>query len=167
MYAADMFSRRKMSSKMRLTDVVPAPEEPVIEMIGWRTDTNFHLGSEQAAGAEERLAIAVSRRIAVVAFDAFDVRGRPEDQRHALVQAGWLQVEDAIDGVGGETPRLLDHHRDRVGVVDEAQATLAVPFARVGRIEIHAAPHEYSVRLGHHRGDPAHVVIATEGTGGA
>jgi hypothetical protein len=34
MKAAATFSRRKISSKMRLTEVVPAPDEPVIEMMG-------------------------------------------------------------------------------------------------------------------------------------
>ena len=38
MNAASIFSRRKISSKMRLTEVVPAPDEPVIEMIGCRVD---------------------------------------------------------------------------------------------------------------------------------
>ena len=35
---ASIFSRRKISSKMRLTEVVPAPEEPVIEMMGCLAD---------------------------------------------------------------------------------------------------------------------------------
>jgi len=34
MKAALTFSRRKISSNVFLTDVVPAPEEPVTEMIG-------------------------------------------------------------------------------------------------------------------------------------
>src|ERR1700730_19146286 len=35
-----MGSRRKICSKVRLTDVVPAPEEPVTEMIGYFADTS-------------------------------------------------------------------------------------------------------------------------------
>ena len=38
MKAASIFSPRRIISKMRLTEVVPAPEEPVIEMIGCRAD---------------------------------------------------------------------------------------------------------------------------------
>jgi hypothetical protein len=35
-----MCSRRKICSKVRLTDVVPAPEEPVTDMIGYFADTS-------------------------------------------------------------------------------------------------------------------------------
>src|SRR5580704_4734650 len=35
-----MRSRRKICSNVRLTDVVPAPEEPVTEMIGYFADTS-------------------------------------------------------------------------------------------------------------------------------
>ena len=41
MKAASIFSRRKICSKMRFTEVVPAPEEPVIEMIGCLADIGF------------------------------------------------------------------------------------------------------------------------------
>jgi hypothetical protein len=33
-------SRRKICTKVFRTDVVPAPDEPVIEMMGWRRDMN-------------------------------------------------------------------------------------------------------------------------------
>ena len=38
MMAAFTFSRRKMFSKVRVTEVVPAPDEPVMAMMGWRSD---------------------------------------------------------------------------------------------------------------------------------
>ena len=38
MTAALTFSRRKMFSKVRVTLLVPAPEEPVMAMMGWRSD---------------------------------------------------------------------------------------------------------------------------------
>ena len=38
MKAASIFSRRKICSKMRFTEVVPAPDEPVIEMMGCFAD---------------------------------------------------------------------------------------------------------------------------------
>jgi hypothetical protein len=38
MNTARTCSRRKIWSKMFFTDVVPAPEDPVMAMIGWRAD---------------------------------------------------------------------------------------------------------------------------------
>ena len=38
MMAAVTFSRRKMFWKVRVTVEVPAPDEPVIAMMGWRSD---------------------------------------------------------------------------------------------------------------------------------
>jgi hypothetical protein len=38
MMAAFTPSRRKMFSKVRVTEVVPAPDEPVMAMMGWRSD---------------------------------------------------------------------------------------------------------------------------------
>jgi hypothetical protein len=32
-----------MLSKVRVTEVVPAPEEPVMAMMGWRSDTGVSL----------------------------------------------------------------------------------------------------------------------------
>jgi hypothetical protein len=37
--AAAICSRRKICSKVRLTDVVPAPDEPVTRIIGYFADT--------------------------------------------------------------------------------------------------------------------------------
>jgi hypothetical protein len=42
MTAALTFSRRKMFSKVRVTEVVPAPDEPVMAMMGWRWDMAGH-----------------------------------------------------------------------------------------------------------------------------
>jgi hypothetical protein len=30
-----------MASKVRVTEVVPAPDEPVMAMMGWRSDMSF------------------------------------------------------------------------------------------------------------------------------
>jgi hypothetical protein len=38
MMAARTFSRRNMLEKVRVTVLVPAPDEPVIAMMGWRSD---------------------------------------------------------------------------------------------------------------------------------
>jgi hypothetical protein len=41
MMAAVTFSRRKIFSNVRVTEVVPAPEEPVMAMMGCLTDMAF------------------------------------------------------------------------------------------------------------------------------
>jgi hypothetical protein len=41
-----MFSRLKIFSKVSLTVVVPAPDEPVMEMIGYFADILFSSGPE-------------------------------------------------------------------------------------------------------------------------
>src|ERR1700730_2796595 len=58
MSAAFTCSRRKISSNVRITDVVPAPEEPVITMIGCLTDMvcapyRSAVGAEEAARTEQ------------------------------------------------------------------------------------------------------------------
>ncbi len=63
-------------SNVRLTDVVPAPEEPVTEMIGCFADISCQFltnsGSEKAATAEKRGALARSVRLVVQAHDVID-----------------------------------------------------------------------------------------------
>jgi hypothetical protein len=49
--AALTFSRRKMFSKVRVTEVVPAPDEPVMAMMGWRSDMVGPWKSSEPAGA--------------------------------------------------------------------------------------------------------------------
>src|SRR5512141_578359 len=50
MMAALSFSRRKMCWNVRVTEVVPAPDEPVIAMTGCFTDMNFSpFGAQYAA----------------------------------------------------------------------------------------------------------------------
>ena len=86
-----------MFSKVRVTDEVPAPDEPVMAMMGWRSDMagspegliwSVRVGSvaEQAAFAEQRVVQLARRRLAVVALDALDLVFRAEDQPDALVQ---------------------------------------------------------------------------------
>ena len=81
----------------------------------------------------------------MVAGDARDFARRAEDQRHALVQALGLEVEDAADRVGGGAARLLDQKGDRVRLVDEAQPALAIALALVAGIEEDAAAHQDAV----------------------
>jgi hypothetical protein len=46
MMAAVTFSRRKIFSKVRVTEVVPAPDEPVMAMMGCLTDMVFFFFEE-------------------------------------------------------------------------------------------------------------------------
>src|SRR5512139_2979560 len=96
MTAASTFSRRKIFSKVRVTEVVPAPDDPVIAMMGCLADMGVP-GSgesvrrsegrgEQAALAEEGRLVAVQRLLGVVLLDAADFLGRAEDEADALVQ---------------------------------------------------------------------------------
>src|SRR5262245_46520411 len=110
MKAASIFSRRKICSKMRLTEVVPAPEEPVIEMMGCLADMRLSPSSrpEEAAIAEQRRTLADRARSGMVARDAFDFLRRSEDERRALVQVLGLDFKNSNDGVGGCTACMLD-----------------------------------------------------------
>ena len=87
MKAASTFSRRKICSKVRLTEVVPAPEEPVIEMIGMLARHSCSSGPEQAAHCRTAASARRSGSGRVVAAMRATSSRRAEDQRRALVQA--------------------------------------------------------------------------------
>ena len=59
---------------------------------------------EQATLAEEGRALAGRWWAGIVAGDALDLVGRPEDQRDALVQVLRHEVPDSPDPVGGRPP---------------------------------------------------------------
>jgi hypothetical protein len=63
---------------------------------------------------------------------------------------------------------LLHQEADRVGLVEQAQPAGFGRVLGVARVHEHAAAHQDAVRLGHHRGDPAHVEVlaARPGTAG-
>src|SRR5687768_12892644 len=120
-----MPSRRKIWSKVCLTVVVPAPEEPVTEMIGC-----FLLkGSapEQAAPAEERGGLGFGE--VVVGGDALHLLGRAEDEGGALVQARRALVEQPVAAVGGAAAGLLDQEGHRRAFVDAAEPAVLVAGA--------------------------------------
>src|SRR5689334_14940743 len=84
MKAALIFSRRKMCSNVRRTEVVPAPEEPVTEMMGCSVD--MASAPEQAASAKQGGTLALGVGVAVITVQPVDLVPRAEDQRHALMQ---------------------------------------------------------------------------------
>src|ERR671910_3241666 len=104
MMAAVICSRRKICWKVWRTVVVPAPDDPVMAMMGCLTDIGSHSpvsagrDPEQRAGVEQRrfedlvLALVVGL---VVTDDPFDLRPRSQDQRHPLVKLLRHDIEDA------------------------------------------------------------------------
>src|SRR5688572_23412277 len=127
MKAAFTPSRRKICANVRMTDVVPAPDEPVIEMIGCLRDIPLPFsagcGAEQATFAVERRIVRVVVVLLVVALDQLYLVGRPEDERDALVQCVRQDVEDSLPPGARHSPGLLDEEGDRIRLVEQAQPT--------------------------------------------
>src|SRR4029453_18295413 len=98
MKAAVIFSRRKMCSNVRRTDVVPAPDEPVTEITGWVAD--MASAPEQAAPAEQGRALADGIGVDVIAIEPRNLFARAEDQRYSLMHAGRLHFENALSAGG-------------------------------------------------------------------
>src|SRR3982074_1941218 len=98
MNAAFTCSRRKICSKVRITDVVPAPEDPVTAMIGCLADMLLRppsgVRSEQATCSEERRVVFELVVIAVIALDALDLVAGPEHESNPLVRGLRLHLED-------------------------------------------------------------------------
>ena len=117
-------------------------------------------GQAAAANSGERSAAARGS-----ACSARCARPSPPSRRrgHALVQARRHDVEDAPLPSLARAARLLHDEGDRIRLVDEAQAAVAVGAARVARVEEDAAADEDAVGLGDERGDPAHVESAPRG----
>src|SRR3954464_10973080 len=99
MNTARTSSRRKICSKVLRTEVVPAPEEPVTEMMGCRADMLLYfalrLRPHQSALAEERRAAGIGLAARIIGGHARDLFGGAADQGRALVDPGGHQVEDA------------------------------------------------------------------------
>src|SRR5690606_3355361 len=178
MTAAVTPSRRKTSSKVRCTVLVPAPDEPVMATIGWRSDMVSppflwllsELGvAEQRARVEQRqiVLLAADEGLVVIALDALDLFLRAEHEADALVQALGLHVEHRAHAGAGAPAGLLDQEADRVAFVEQAQPPGLGRVLAVARVEEHAAAHQDAVGLGHQRGDPAHVEVGAARAGAA
>src|SRR4051812_25110899 len=109
-----------MFSKVRVTDVVPAPEEPVIAMMGWRSD--MVSGPEEPAVGEERLPGAGREGIGVVPLDVRDLRGRAEGHADLLVELRRDHREQRLVPRAGASAGLLHEERERVRLVDEPRS---------------------------------------------
>src|SRR5580698_2259916 len=110
-----MRSRRKIELNVRVTDVVPAPEEPVTAMMGCLADIIGPLGpftlDEERALLEQRRTVDTVQPLVVfqmIALDALDFRAATENQRDPLVQLAGHAIEDPAAAPGGGSARLLD-----------------------------------------------------------
>src|SRR6516225_1967116 len=72
---------------------------------------------------------------AIVPVNALDLVLRAENQRRSPVQGLRRDVEDAMKAVDRRSARLFDKERDRVGLVEQAQAPMFIALARILRIE--------------------------------
>src|SRR5215470_18392114 len=125
MKAAEIDSRRKICSKVRRTDVVPAPDDPVTEMMGCFTDT-IHSGKlrssgKQAASCEQRRNLPLWRVAQVIALDPFNLLTCSEYERHALVQKPRHAIQDALAAGRALAIGLFHQERDRVRLIDQPQ----------------------------------------------
>src|SRR5579862_7426065 len=135
MTAARTSSRRKMFWNVWVTDVVPAPDEPVIAMMGWRSDTSSPSVAEQAALGEQRVARLACQRFVVIALDALDLVARAEDQAHALVQRRRLHAQRRLAPGARAAAGLLHDEADRIRLVKQAQPPRHLGLARIARMK--------------------------------
>ncbi len=113
-----------------MTEVVPAPEEPVTAMMGCVADMaappRLRGTSQDVARAEQRRFEFEIVVLAVVALDALDFRARAEHEADALMQALRLDRRAGFAARAGASTRLLDEKADRIRFVQQAQtASLA------------------------------------------
>src|SRR6516225_8182919 len=113
-----------MFSKVRVTDVVPAPEEPVIAIMGWRSDMTeaSKRCAEQSALVKQRIREIAPVWIEVKAFDSLNFVPGAEHHADALVQRTGLNREDRLAPSARTPPGLLHHERDRVRFIQQAQS---------------------------------------------
>ena len=140
MSAARTPSRRKIWSKVFLTVVVPAPDEPVTKMIGCRrTSAPPHAPEEPTRGEQREL--ARRRTAGAVAGSARLVRPCPraEDQRRARCAGRAAEVEDRRAARRWPLRRPARTGTRRVRLVDQAHPAVPVVRPFVGRVQVDAA----------------------------
>src|SRR5260221_14067578 len=98
-----MCSRRKIQLNVRVTEVVPAPEEPVTAIMGCFAD--MVASREVCLGLNEQGALFEQGRgvdpveslivFVVILFDTLDLRLAAENERNALMQLRGLQIQNS------------------------------------------------------------------------
>src|SRR6185369_6885379 len=144
MKAAVSCSRRKICSNVRMTEVVPAPDEPVTAMMGCIADMR---ALPRLRGAPQNVAAAEQGRfvfeivvLAVIAFDTLDLRARAEYETDALMQAVGLDRQKRLATRARSSARLLDDEADRIGFVEQAHSAGFAEILAIARIlEVAAA----------------------------
>src|SRR5208283_4022245 len=117
---------------MRITDVVPAPEEPLTETIGCLRDMlplssrwtrGFLAGgrAEQPANSVKREVLSGLIVLTMVFLDALDLLGRTKHERDALVQTVGNYVEHSLPSGARRATGLLDEEGHRVRLVEQPQ----------------------------------------------
>src|SRR5690242_3012947 len=130
MKAAEIPSRRKICSKVRRTDVVPAPDDPVTEIMGCLTDTTRHprsklsFSDEQPALPKQRRCFGRRRAAEVIALDPFHLPACSENEGHALVQKARHQIEDTLAAGRALAISLFHQERDRVRLINQPQSAV-------------------------------------------
>src|ERR1044071_7052152 len=121
MNAAVTRSRRKICSNVRMTEVVPAPDEPVTAMMGCVADMGtpprLRGTAQNVARTEQRRFVFETVVLAVVALDALASRAAPEHEADALIQAFRFHRQDGFAAGAGAPARLFDQKADRVRLV--------------------------------------------------
>src|SRR4029450_13434418 len=119
--AAVTRSRRKICSNVRMTEVVPAPDEPVTAMMGCVADmgtpSRLRGTAQNVARTEQRRFVFETVVLAVVALDALDFRARAEHETDALLQAFRFHRQDGFADRAGAPARLFAQKDDRVSLV--------------------------------------------------
>src|SRR5690349_16645487 len=162
---AEIASRRKICSKVRRTDVVPAPDDPVTEIMGCLTDTTRHprsrlsFSDEQPALPKQRGCFGRRRSPEVIALDSVHLLACSENERHALAQKARHPIEDALAASRALAIGLFHQERDRVRLVNQPQPAVAISLSCIARIKVNPAANENAMRLGDHRPGPAHVEV--------
>src|SRR5690606_1860620 len=163
-----MCSRRKMCSKLRMTVVVPAPDDPVTAPIGCFADMRLSsscssLDAEQRSLREPGGAVALLEargELAVISSAPLGLVARTADQRDALMETLGLNGRDGAPAGRSRAARLLDEERDRIRFVEQARTPGAMRVFRVVRVHIDTAARQDAVHVRYHRCDPTHVEVA-------
>ena len=93
----------------------------------------------------------------------FNLVGRSEDQRHALMHRLRHNIENVANPVAGAAAGLLGKEGHRRGFIDKAQPPLAIAVAAVGKIQKDTATAEDPPCVGDQRSDPAEAEIRPRG----
>ena len=88
--------------------------------------------------------------------------GTTDDQRSALMDVLWLDLQDATLSVASLSTGLFGDKRDWVGFVEQSQFAIRMVGSRW--VQEHAALEKRAVEIGHHRANVSRRVFPPKGT---